>query len=471
MMKEDRYSFVGLRVLGGLAVITALSACATYTEAPAPAVRLPSTYIGSATPVGTASAADWWRGFGSVELSALITAALTANPDLGIATERVRQAEAQARVANASLFPVLAFSASAARHDARGNVDAGSSASALNVALSASYELDVWGQNSSALRSAEFALRASRFDRETVRVTLSSGVATAYFQLLSLRERVRLARENMSIAERVFKVVKVRADNGAVSALDVARQQTVLLGQQLALLPLELQVRQIRYALALLLDTPPQDLDIGNETLPGLSVPDVAAGVPASLLLRRPDLASMEAQLAAGNANLAVARAALLPSISLTGSAGAASSSLTDLVRNPALAFSIGASLLQPIFDAGRLNAQVDLATSKERELVFGYRKAVLAALVDVENALAARSGAGEQELLLTQSQNQATRVLRLAEVRYREGSDDLLVLLDAQRTLFQADDQLAQIRQSRLQATLDLIKALGGGWSAAGPP
>jgi outer membrane protein TolC len=151
----------------------------------------------------------------------------------------------------------------------------------------------------------------------------------------------------------------------------------------------------------------------------------------------------------------------------LTGSAGLASGSLHDLVNAPAVAFSIGASLLQPIFNAGRLRAQVDIASSRERELVQSYRKAILAALADVENALAARSRLGAQELLLTQSLQQATRALRLAEVRYREGADDLIVLLDAQRTLFLTQDQVAQIRQSRLQATLDLFKALGGGWQA----
>jgi NodT family efflux transporter outer membrane factor (OMF) lipoprotein len=448
-----------------LAVALGLSACAIRTDAPAAAAALPSAYLEPGTPDAVAPPADWWRGFGSTELSTLITAALSANPDLAIATERVRQAEAQARIANASLFPVLSFGAGASRREVHGNDSSDSGGNAFNAALSASYEVDLWGQNSSLLRSAEFALRATRFDHETVRLTLLCGVASGYFQLLSLRERLTLARQNITLAQRVFRVVSVRAENGAVSPLDVARQQTVLLGQQAALLPLELQERQIRNALAVLTDKAPQDFDVGAQPLLGLSLPQVAAGLPASLLVRRPDLASLEAQLASANANLAAARAALLPSISLTGSAGVASSSLSALVGNPALTLSIGAALLQPIFDAGRLHAQVDMAASRERELVLGYRKAILAALVDVENALAAGSRTGQQEQLLTQSLQQATRVLRLAEVRYREGSDDLIVLLDAQRTLFQAQDQLAQIRQSRLQATLDLIKAIGGGW------
>lgn len=464
-MKPILCAPAALRSLACLALVLGMGACATRTDAPTRPADLPPAYIESASPDSAAPAADWWRGFGSSELSALIDAALLGNPDLIIATERVRQAEAQVKIAGASLFPALNFGAGTSRRETSGND--GTGASAFNATLSASYEVDLWGQNASLARSSDFALRASRFDRETVRLTLVSGVASAYFQLLSLRGRLSAARDNIAIAERVFKVVDARARNGAASSLDLARQQSSLLGQQAAILPLELQERQVLYALAILIDKPPQGFAIDSASVLSLTVPDVAPGLPSTLLVRRPDLASAEAQLAGANANVAVARAALLPSISLTGSAGIASGSLHDLVNAPAVAFSIGASLLQPIFNAGRLRAQVDIATSRERELVQSYRKAILAALVDVENALAARSRLGGQEQLLMQSLQQATRALRLAEVRYREGADDLIVLLDAQRTLFQTQDQVAQIRQSRLQATLDLFKALGGGWQA----
>jgi outer membrane protein TolC len=184
--------------------------------------------------------------------------------------------------------------------------------------------------------------------------------------------------------------------------------------------------------------------------------------------VRRPDLASAEAQLAAANANVAVARAALLPSISLTGSAGLASDVLVNFLSAPTAALAIGASLLQPIFDGGRLGAQVDVAASRERELVENYRKFILAALADVESALAAGSRSVDQEVLQEQVVVQARRALQLAEIRYREGADDLLTVLDAQRTLFQAEDQLAQIRLSRLLASVGLFKALGGGWTDA---
>jgi outer membrane protein TolC len=189
--------------------------------------------------------------------------------------------------------------------------------------------------------------------------------------------------------------------------------------------------------------------------------------LPAELLVRRPDLASAEAQLAAANADVTVARAALLPSIQLTGTAGLASGALLSFVSGgTTAAIGIAASLLQPIFDGGRLRGQKAIAESRERELVETYRKAILSALQDVEAALAGTSRLGQQEALQGDVQTRARESLRLAEVRYRQGADDLLTVLDAQRTLFSAQDQLAQVRLDRLQAAVSLYKALGGGWS-----
>lgn len=465
-MKSTDHVLSALRSLSCWLVVAGLSACATRTNMPVHPADLPLAYLESSAPDSAPLAVDWWRSYGADELSALMDAALRANPDWLMATERVRQAQAQTTLASASLLPALNLAAGASGRETRGHDSQGSSA--FNTSLNASYEVDLWGQNRSRARAAELAVQAARYDRQSVRLTLLSGVASAYFQLLSVRDRLRLAQDNIRLAERVFKVVSVRAQNGAASALDVARQQSALLGPQAALLPLALQERQLLYALAILVDQSPQGFAVRGATVLDLRVPEVAPGLPASLLTRRPDLASAEAQLAAANANVAVARAALLPSISLTGSAGMASSLLSDLVNAPVVAFSIGASLLQPIFNAGSLRAQVDVAASRERELILNYHKVIQAALVDVESALAARSRLGSQELLLAQSLHQAARALRLAEVRYREGADDLIVLLDAQRTLFQAQDQGVQQRLNRLQTTLDLLMALGGGWNAA---
>ena len=453
-----------------LGIAALLGGCAVTGNAPAPAPDMPLVFAEASAaeslPTNAAMpAADWWASFGSAELTALIAASEAANPDLAIAAERVRQAEAQVRTADASLFPALNLGMGSSRRETRPDGGEWTATDSSSASLSASYELDLWGRNAAGRDAAAAGLRASRFDRETVRLTLVAGVANGYFQLLALRGRLAIARENLAIAERVFKVVDSRVRNGAASKLDLARQQAAVLTQQAGLLPLEVQERQLLFALAILLGRMPQGFDTAAWSLADLAVPRIAAGLPAQLLLRRPDLASAEAQLIAANANLAAARAALLPSISLTGSAGLASNVLLNFLSAPTATLALGAALLQPIFDGGRLGAQVDIAESRQRELVESYRGAVHAALADVEAALAATGRLAALEALQAQVVEQARTALRLAEIRYREGADDLLSLLDAQRTLFQAEDQRAQIRLSRLQAAVSLYKALGGSW------
>jgi len=462
-----------MKYLASAAAVLALGACAISGKAPqAPAIanEMPAGWAERALPDAPVTAPDWWRSFRSEELSALIAAALNASPDLAIAAERVYQAEVQVRIAGATLFPQLDFGAGTSRRKTRPDGGDWSTSDGSSAGFSASYELDLWGRNAAEVRAAEFSLRASRFDLETVRLTLVAGVASAYFQVLSLRGRLAIARENLVIADRVFAVVDARVRNGVASALDLARQQTAVLSQRAAIPPLELQERQTLYALAILVGRPPEGFDAAGAGVAALAVPRVAPGLPADLLVRRPDLASAEAQLASANANVAAARALHLPGIQLTGSAGLASNVLINFLNAPTAALALGASLAQTIFDAGRLRGQADAAASRERELIEGYRKSILAALADVESALASASRTADQELLQQQVLEQARRALRLAEIRYREGVDDLLTVLDAQRTLFQAEDQLAQIRQSRLQAAIGLYKALGGGWQLTGP-
>jgi len=448
-----------------LLVTPVLGACASLAHPPPPAPFVPPAFTEPGAAAADEPTADWWRAFGSDDLSALIAAGLDANPDIAVAAEHVRQAEAQVRIAGASLFPALDFGADTARRESRMSGATWVAADSSMAAFSASYEVDLWGGLALGVRSAKSGLRASRFDLESARLTVVAGVADAYFQVLSLRNRLVIARKSVTIAERVYKVVDSRQRNGAASQLDRARQDTVVLSQQAALPPLELQERQTLFALAILLGKAPEGFDTAAVSLEGLNVPRVAPGLPSQLLVRRPDLASAEAQLGVANANVGVARAALLPSIQLTGSGGLASSVLINVLKAPTTVLSIGASLLQPIFEGGRLRAQLASAESHERELVETYRKTVLAALADVESALATSSHTADQEALQEQIVDRSRLGLKLAEIRYRAGTDDLLVLLDAQRTLFQADDQLIQLQFAQLQASVNLFKALGGGW------
>ncbi len=472
---------IGVRRSLALVVACALSGCAIVSPQLKPDVPVAGTWNEPSPADAAAVSPTWWTTFSSPELQSLVAEALAGSPDLAIATERVKQAEAQVRVAGASLFPVLTAEAGASGHrtttmgSTNATVGSANGAtvtvvdSAANVGLTASYELDLWGKNRAGVRAAESSAAAAGFDRDTAQVTLVSGVATSYFNVLALRTRLAIARDNLATAQKVLDVVSARARNGAASALDLSRQEGTVLSQQAALVPLEQQEHQTLAALAVLVGRTPEGFDVKATGIGDLHVPSIDPGLPSTLLVRRPDLASAEAQLAAANADVSAARAALLPSITLTGTAGLATTALTSIATSgTTAAIGIAASLLQPIFDGGRLRGQKAIAESRERELVETYRKAILSAFADVEEALAGTSRLGQQEQLQADVQAHAQESLRLAEVRYRAGADDLLTVLDAQRTLFAAQDQLAQVELSRLQAAISLYKALGGGWSAA---
>jgi NodT family efflux transporter outer membrane factor (OMF) lipoprotein len=449
-----------------LAVALALAGCSMTSPMLKPDVVAPAGWNEQASANAAAVSPEWWSAFGSAELQQLVRQSLAGSPDLAIATERVRQAESQVRIAGASLFPTLDLGVGTSTRST--GTDRGSTTTnASSYVFSASYEVDLWGRNRAGVNAAKSSLQATAYDRDAARLTLISGVATSYFQVLSLRSRLSVSRDNLAIAERVRDLVAARVRNGANSQLDLSRQEATVLSQRAALLPLEQQERQTLAALAVLIGSVPEGFEVKATGVADLAVPAINPGLPAELLVRRPDLASAEAQLATANADLAAARAALLPSISLTGSAGAASAALLSFASGGTSTLGLALSLLQPIFDGGRLRGQKAVAESRERELVESYRKVILAAFKDVEDALVAADRQGRQEALQAEVQTQAREALRLAEVRYREGADDLLTVLDAQRTLFNAQDQLAQIRLNRLEAAVSLYRALGGGWSA----
>jgi NodT family efflux transporter outer membrane factor (OMF) lipoprotein len=456
-----------------LIVGCSLAACATVpSPTTRPELTLPAGWTEAQAAASAAANRDglreWWHSFGSDELARLVDEAQAANPDLRIAAERVTQAEFAVRSAGASLFPALDASASSGERRSEAEAAPATRTRSTSVGLSASYELDLWGRLAAGQRGAEAARDASRFDLDTARLSLTSGVATAYFQVLALRVRLDIARENLAIAERVLGIADARYRNGVASALDLSRQRSTVLAQRAALVPLEVQERQTLTALALLLGRAPQGFEVQARALDALRVPEVAPGLPAELLTRRPDLASAEARLAAAEADIAAARAALLPRISLSASAGLASGALLSL-SNPVSTAGLTASVVQSIFDAGRQRNTVRINESAQRQLVESYRAAVYAALKNVEDALGNTTRGREQEASQLAIREEAQRALRLSELRFREGADDLSTLLDAQRSLFNAQDQLVQARLLRLTSAVDLFKALGGGWESPG--
>lgn len=446
-----------------LLALVAAGCAAPPVEAPRAEPAMPPRF--AEAPAGLdALQPDWWNSFAAPELAALVEQALAGSSDLAIAAERVRQAELAVRIAGASLFPSLSGGASTAERYIDPSGTGGASVRSSGVSLSASYEVDLWGRLAATVDSAQASLAGSRYDLQTVRLSVSSAVANAYFQLLALRVRRAIAQENLVIAERVFRIVQARYDNGAASALDLSRQRTTVLSQRATIEPLQVQERQTLAALALLLGRAPQGFSVAGMPLDALAVPAVAPGLPSDLLLRRPDLASAEAALQQADANVAVARAALLPSIQLSGSTGLASSALLSLA-NPSFSMGLTASVAQTLFDSGRLRNQVLQSESQRRALVESYRASIHRALKEVEDSLSNIARNRNQEQSQRAIRDEAQRALALAELRYREGVEDLLSTLDAQRTLFLAQDSLAQQRLARLTAAVDLYKALGGGW------
>jgi len=455
----------------GLAMGLALAGCATHNPAPPPQ-DLPVEFAGShgSAAAGHWPAKDWYREFDSDELNSFVDLAEQNNWDVAAARARVAQADARARQAGAAILPSVDATGNAsylAGHSSQG----GGHELDWSAMLSASYELDFWGKNRAAAQSARLLAGASRADRDTIALTTLAGVSNGYFQILALRERLVIAHANQEAAHHLLQAVQARFDVGLATPVELATQKSTYDMAQIAIVDLEQTEFEARAALSLLLGRAPENFEVKGMPLDELREPAIAAGLPAELLRRRPDLLVAETNLRAGHADLAAARAAMFPNISLTAAAG---------VQNPALpatvltipgigpSFALGANLVQPIFDHGRLKAQRDEVQAKEQELLAAYRSSIVSALVDVENALAAINHLNETREFQLETVAQSERAFEGAKLRYQAGSGDFLTLLEAQRTLYIARDQFVQYKVARLTALVSLSKALGGGWTQA---
>jgi NodT family efflux transporter outer membrane factor (OMF) lipoprotein len=341
----------------------------------------------------------------------------------------------------------------------------GSERQLYNASLSASYEIDFWGKNRAALRSAEELAAASRFDREVVALTTVATVANTYFQVLAANDRLRVARENLEAATRVYNLIKERAEAGTASALETSQQESLVATQRANIPPLEQLLRQNMTTLAVLIGRPPEMVKIRTGSMDRITVPPVTPGLPSDLIGQRPDIREAEAQLESGNASVYSARAAFFPSITLTGEGGYQSAVFRTLMRPESAFFNLAAGLTQPLLDGLRLQGQYDLAKGRQDELLQLYRKAVISGFADVENALIAVRQTTERERLQRDVVRASRQAFQISEQRLREGAVDLVTVLNTQQTLFQAQDLLAQVRLLRLQAVVSLFQALGGGW------
>jgi NodT family efflux transporter outer membrane factor (OMF) lipoprotein len=425
-------------------------------------IDIPDRYrAASRLPPPEPPALDWWRGFRSRELTALIEEAQTANFDIAVAIAQIIQADAQSKIAGAPLLPSADFDASVTRSRPAGGPDR----TTYRAALGASYEIDFWGKNRATSRAAQQNAIAARFDRDVVAVSTVVSVATAYFLVLASQDRLRIANQNVEAASRVLTLIRQRQEAGTASALEVAQQETLVANQRAQVPQLDEILRQNIATLALLIGRAPASVRVRGGSLYSLGIPRVRAGLPSELLNQRPDIRAAEAQLAAADASVEAARAAFFPTIALTADGGYASTALRLLFRPESAFYSLAAGLTQPILDGFRLEGQLELAQGRQLELLSLYRKAVVSGFTDVEKALISVQDSARRERLQQQVVEASRRAFEIAETRLREGTVDLITVLVTQQALFTAEENRVTTRLARLQAVLSLYQALGGSW------
>lgn len=460
------------RLLALLTAGSALAGCMLTSDLPDPALDIPTVYKDAHTtkPGAAVPTLDWWRGFRSAELTQLMEEAQIVNLDIAAAVARLRQADAQARITGAALLPTLSAGgqetyARTSGSSASGLTNNGREITNFQASLSASYEIDFWGKNRDAALAAEETANANRFDRDVVALTTMAAVANAYFQVVTAQDRIRTAERNIASAQRILDAIKQRFSAGTGTDLDVAQQESVLANQRASVPLLRTTLAQNKHALATLVSRPPESVRVAGGALNAIAAPKVTPGLPSELLTQRPDIRRQEAQLAAATANVGSARAQFFPTIQLTGSGGYQSSALVALFNPNAAFFSLVGGLTQPIFDGGRIRGNFELTQARQDELVQTYRKTVVSAFADVDNALVAIRQTTERLRLQREVVRASRRAFELSEQQLRAGTADIVTVLNTQLTLFQAEDTLSQAQLARLQAFVSLYQALGGGW------
>ncbi len=450
-----------------------LSGCMVGPDYQRSAMDLPKTFPEAPAETGAPAPlpADWWKLYGDETLNQLVASALERNADIRLAVARIEEADANLREAGAAYLPEVDLGSSGTRSRS-------STATALplppgvpvvrnnvRLAASTSFELDFWGRLRRAVEAVRAQALGTRYARDVVALTLAGVTAQAYFSLRSLDAQLAVTRETLANREESLAYVRARARGGVASDLELSQAQGVRADASAQLRELQRQRILAEHQLGTLTGRLDLILPAGDiRRLPTPALPP--AGLPSTLLERRPDIRQAEQALIGANAQIGIAKAAMLPTISLTGYYGGESAALSTLLSRGANIWSVGYGLTLPIFDAGRFAARTDAARARERQSLAGYQKAVETAFREVADALATvRETAAAEEDYRVRAEA-ARRALRLARVRYEAGYSAFLEVLDSQRTANDAELALLRNRQALLSATVDLMKALGGGWT-----
>jgi len=424
-----------------------------------PVVALPATFSGS----GDATASDrWWRDFDDPALNALVEQALASNLDLRGAWARLRQAAALSRQAGAARYPEVNAEAGASRTRAE-TAGATARANLFSLGLGASYELDLWGRVRSAARAARLDEQASRSDLQTAAISIAGTVGDVWYSLVEQRRQIRLLNEQIDASKTFLDLVERRFAEGLASALDVYQQRTQLANTRGQVPSAEARLQVLKHELAVLLGRlPTEDTAPKLGELPALP-PLPKTGLPASLLHRRPDVRAAAARLAAADHRVAAAVADRLPSVRLTGGAGYSSNKLHKLPFRPT--WSIGSSLLMPIFDAGRRVAEVSRTRAQVDEALAAYAQTILVAVREVEDALIQELKQREHLESVRRQAKLAGATLRQAKLRYANGLSDYLPVLTALQALQRLEREEVTARRRMIGFRIQLHRALGGSW------
>ncbi|TMH26929.1 MAG: efflux transporter outer membrane subunit [Betaproteobacteria bacterium] len=454
-------------IVAASATITLLAGCISLAPSyQRPAAPVAASFPSAASaPLADPAAADieWQRYFTEPRLQRLIAIALADNRDLRIAVLNIEQARALYQVRRADELPTIGVGAAGSRAPGTN----GRIANTYSVGFAVTgYELDLFGRIRNLSEAALAQYVASEEARKTAQISLVAAVATTHLSLLADDALLAVTRQTLATREESFKLTRLKFDNGAASELDLRLAESLLEAAKVALAQQTRQRAVDEDALTLLLGQPlPADLPPQRDLLVDAGLPELPAGVPSEVLTRRPDVRQAEQQLIAAHANIGAARAAFFPRVTLTGTAGTASSELSGLFKSGSFAWTFAPQALLTVFDAGRNQANLDVARVNRDIALAQYERAIQTAFREVADSLAGRATLGEQlRAQLAQAHAEEVRV-RLTELRYRNGASSSLEVLDAQRTLFAAQQAVIQLQAQQLQNLVTLYKVLGGGW------
>jgi outer membrane protein, multidrug efflux system len=418
-----------------------------------------------APPVEAQPRGEWWKVFSDPVLDDLVQRANRNNADIKIAAARLLQARAIVRATDADRYPQVGLGATAARTRGIAGGNPGPAGNVLELGADVGYELDLFGRLAQATQAATLDARAREGLFLSTRLLVQAEVAQAYLALRALDAEIALVRGTVSAYRTTLELTERRWRAGDVAELDVARARVEVAETESEAITLTRRRAELEHALAVLVGETPSTFALGAADWSTV-LPSIPAGVPGTVLARRPDVSAAQNELLAAQARVGVAQAAWFPNVTLTASGGIASGDLSDLFKWSARSWLIGGLLSLPIFDGGRRQAGIDAAGAEFEAAVGRYRSQILAAFKDVEDQLAALRLLSDQSGVQQEAVDSAHRATSLSEIRYRNGYVSQLDLLDAQRSELRNRRQALQVRSSQYQATVGLVRALGGGWS-----